>query len=56
MSALNEDLLKLVPDAGKLRAAWLAVKANRGAPGIDGIGTEAAAPRVRAMASVNARR
>ena len=30
-----------------LWAAWLAVKANRGAPGIDGIGTEETAAHLR---------
>ena len=40
MNALNENLLEQVLDGENLRAAWLAVKANRGAPGIDGIGID----------------
>ena len=38
MKALNEDLLEQVLEPENLRAAWLAVKANRGAAGVDGIG------------------
>ena len=47
MNALNEDLLERVLDGDNLRAAWLAVKANRGAPGIDGISTEETAAHLR---------
>ena len=47
MNALNEELLEKVFDADNLRAAWLAVKANRGAPGIDGIGIEETAMHLR---------
>lgn len=38
MNALNDVLLEEVLDPDNLWAAWRAVKANRGAPGIDGIG------------------
>ena len=37
---LNEKLMEQVLDPENLRAAYLAVKANKGAAGIDGIGTE----------------
>jgi len=37
---LNERLMEEVMDPDNLRAAYLAVKANKGAPGIDGITTE----------------
>lgn len=47
MNALNEELLEQVLDADNLRAAWLVVKANRGAPGIDGISTEETAAHLR---------
>ena len=36
---LNETLMGRVMDPDNLQAAYLAVKANRGAPGIDGITT-----------------
>ena len=36
----NEKLMETVLDADNLHAAYLAVKANKGAAGIDGIGTE----------------
>ena len=47
MKALDDDLLERVLDPDNLWAAWLAVKANRGAPGIDGIGTEETAAHLR---------
>ena len=47
MNALNDDLLEEVLDPDNLWSAWLAVKANRGAPGIDGIGTEETAAHLR---------
>ena len=47
MNALNDDLLERVLDPDNLWAAWLAVKANRGAPGIDGIGTGETAAHLR---------
>ena len=47
MKALNDDLLEQVLDPDNLQAAWKAVKANRGAAGIDGIGTEETAAHLR---------
>lgn len=47
MNALNENLLEMVLDADNLHAAWLAVKANRGAPGIDGISIGETAAHLR---------
>ena len=47
MNALNDDLLEQVLAVDNLNAAWKAVKANRGAPGIDGIGIDETAAHVR---------
>ena len=47
MNALNDDLLERVLDPDNLWPAWKAVKANRGAPGIDGIGTGETAAHLR---------
>ena len=47
MKALNDDLLEQVLDPDNLNAAWKAVKANRGAAGIDGIGIDETAAHVR---------
>jgi len=41
MEALNEGLMEEMLDSENLRSAWRAVKANRGAAGIDGISVEA---------------
>ena len=38
MKALNEDLLEQVLEPDNIDEAWRAVKANRGAAGVDGIG------------------
>ena len=38
MKALNDDLLEQVLEPDNIDEAWLAVKANRGAAGVDGIG------------------
>jgi RNA-directed DNA polymerase len=38
---LNEGLMEQVLDPSNLRVAWQAVKANHGAPGVDGISVEA---------------
>lgn len=40
MNAVNEDLMEEMLSPANLQAAWKAVKANRGAAGIDGIGIE----------------
>ncbi len=45
---LNEKLMEQVLDPENLRAAYLAVKANKGAAGIDGIGTEELGDHLRA--------
>ena len=47
MNALNDDLLEQVLAVDNLNAAWKAVKANRGAAGIDGIGIDETAAHVR---------
>ena len=47
MNALNDDLLEQVLAVDNLEAAWKAVKANRGAPGIDGIGIGETAAHLR---------
>lgn len=41
MSVLNEELMERILDSENLRAAYVQVKANRGAPGIDGMEVEA---------------
>jgi group II intron reverse transcriptase/maturase len=48
MNELNEDLMEkmLIPE--NMQAAWKAVKANRGAAGIDGIGIEEFPDHIRA--------
>ena len=40
MKALNEDLLEQVLEPDNIDEAWEAVKANRGAAGVDGIGID----------------
>lgn len=45
---LNEKLMEQVLDPENLKAAYLAVKANKGAAGIDGIGTEELGEHLRA--------
>jgi RNA-directed DNA polymerase len=47
MNALNEDLMEQMLESSNLHAAWQAVKANRGAAGIDGIGIEAFEGHIR---------
>lgn len=41
MKVLNEGLMEQMLESQNLRAAWRAVKANRGAPGIDSISVDA---------------
>jgi RNA-directed DNA polymerase len=43
------DLLEAIVDASNVSAAWKRVKANRGAPGIDGITIDAFPERFRAL-------
>ncbi len=38
--ALHEDLMERVLDSENVRRAWKRVKANKGAPGVDGMGIE----------------
>lgn len=45
---LKEELLEAVLERSNLQAAYLVVKANQGAPGIDGIGTEDLGEHLRA--------
>ncbi len=45
---LNEKVMEQVLDPENLKAAYLAVKANKGAAGIDGIGTEELGDHLRA--------
>ena len=47
MNVLNEKGLDAILDPGNLRAAYLKVKANRGAAGVDGIGTGELAAHIR---------
>jgi RNA-directed DNA polymerase len=47
MKALNEGLLEQMLESSNLENAWKAVKANRGAAGIDGIGIEAFEEHIR---------
>ncbi len=47
MKALNEGLMEQMLEPENLRVAWKAVKANRGAAGIDGIGVEAFMDHIR---------
>lgn len=47
MKALNEDLMERMLESENLRAAWRAVKANRGAAGMDGIGIDAFMEHIR---------
>ena len=44
---LNEEMMDLVLSSENLRAAYLKVKANKGAAGIDGIGVEDLSEHVR---------
>jgi RNA-directed DNA polymerase len=37
---LHDDVMARVLDPGNLRRAWKRVKANRGAPGVDGMRPE----------------
>ena len=46
--ALSEDLLERILAPENLHAAWMRVKANKGAPGIDGITIEAFPAEARA--------
>jgi len=48
MEALNEGLMEEMLEPENLRAAWRAVKANRGAAGMDGIGIDAFTGHIRA--------
>ena len=47
MEALNEGLMEKMLAPDNLRAAWKAVKANRGAPGIDGVSVETFEEHIR---------
>ena len=47
MEALNEGLMEQMLEPENLRAAWRAVKANRGAAGMDGISVEAFEDHIR---------
>jgi len=47
MNALNEGLMEQMLEPENLRAAWRAVKANRGAAGMDGIGIDAFEEHIR---------
>jgi len=47
MKALNEGLMEATLESENLRAAWRAVKANRGAAGMDGISVEAFLAHIR---------
>ncbi len=47
MRVLNERLMEQVLDRENLQAAYLQVKANRGAPGIDGMEVEALPEHIR---------
>ena len=38
--ALHDDLMAQIVESGNLQRAWKRVKANRGAPGIDGMTVE----------------
>ena len=40
VKAINQDLLQAVLNSDHLRSAWKRVKANKGAPGIDGVSIE----------------
>ncbi len=40
VKAINQDLLQAVLDSDNLRRAWKRVKANKGAPGMDGVSME----------------
>lgn len=47
MEAPNEGLMEQMLKSDNLRKAWQAVKANRGAPGVDGIGIEVFEEHIR---------
>ena len=47
MSELNEQLMERILGRENLQAAYLQVKANRGAPGIDGMEVEELPDHVR---------
>jgi len=47
MNVLNEDMMEEMLAPENLRAAWRAVKANRGAAGLDGISVEAFMGHIR---------
>jgi group II intron reverse transcriptase/maturase len=47
MTVLNEDLMEQMLESENLRAAWRAVKANRGAAGMDGISVAAFMDHIR---------
>lgn len=47
MNVLNEKGLEAILEPGNLRAAYLKVKANKGAAGVDGIGVDELAAHIR---------
>ncbi len=48
VKAINQDLLQAVLNSDNLRSAWKRVKANKGAPGIDGVTIEEFPAELRA--------